>query len=80
MFKAQPYDLVITDFYRTDDPQAGYTTLSRIHQINPQTPVIIYSASATPEFEKQAQARGAVSETSDPQTLFDRVITQLTKK
>jgi CheY-like chemotaxis protein len=70
----QKFSLVITNFKRDDDPQAGYTLLRAIrHQPNP-TPTVIYSSSANAGYDEDSKNLGAVGETNNPQTLFDIVI------
>jgi CheY-like chemotaxis protein len=77
LLSLQKFDLVITDFKRSDDSQGGYTLLAEVKKTNPTTPVIIYSGSATPEFEKEARLRGALAETNQPQRLFSLSIAAL---
>ncbi len=74
---SQKFDLVITDFKRADDPQGGYTLLAEVKKVSPTTPVIIYSASATPELEQEARQRGAYAETNQPQRLFSLSVAAL---
>jgi CheY-like chemotaxis protein len=68
------YSLIISDFKRRDDPQAGYTLLAAVKQLPHPPPVIIYSSSSSPEYEKDAIARGAFDETNDPVRLYDLTI------
>jgi CheY-like chemotaxis protein len=68
------FSLVITNFKRDDDPQAGYTLLRAIRNQPHPTPTIIYSSSANAGFDEDSKKLGAVGETNDPQRLFDMVI------
>lgn len=74
------YDLVISDFKRRDDPQAGLTLTDDLHKMSDAPPIIIYSASATPERESQMKERGAFGETSQALTLFQMVIDAVQRK
>jgi CheY-like chemotaxis protein len=80
MLRSQKFDLVITDFKRQDDPQGGYTLLSEVMKVAPPPPLIIYTASATPELEAEARKRGAYAETNQPQRLFSLAVSALTSK
>lgn len=72
--KTDKFNLIITDFYRSDDPQGAYTLLGKLKNISSPPPVIIYSGSSNPDFEKEAKTRGAYGETNSPQRLFDLVV------
>lgn len=74
VLKTENIQVVITDFSRTDDPQGGYTILNEAKKIKPSIPIIIYSASANPQYIEDAKNRGAFGETNRPQDLFNMVI------
>ena len=69
--KQTRYAVVISDFYRTDDPIGGYTLLEAVKRIPNAPPYIIYSESARPDLVGEAKAKGAFGETNNPQQLFD---------
>ena len=72
--KQTRYAVVISDFYRTDDPIGGYTLLEAVKRIPNAPPYIIYSGSARPDLVGEAKAKGAFGETNNPQQLFDMVM------
>lgn len=78
LLRSHRFDLVVTDFKRADDPQGGYTLLDEIKKTSPAVPVIIYSGSAIPEFEREARERGAFAETNQPQRLLSLSVAALT--
>jgi DNA-binding NtrC family response regulator len=75
--KQTRYAVVISDFYRTDDPIGGYTLLEAVKRRPNAPPYIIYSESARPDLVGEAKAKGAFGETNNPQQLFDMVIDAL---
>jgi CheY-like chemotaxis protein len=70
LLMSQQFRVVITDFKRADDERAGYTLLSQVRKLQNPPPLIIYSSSASPEFETEARKLGAYAETNQPQRLF----------
>lgn len=74
LIKQHKYRLVITDFARSDDPNAGYTLLSELKKLQPSTPLIIYSASANQQFIAEAKQKGVFTETNQAQVLFNEAI------
>ncbi len=74
------YDLIITNFKRPDEDQAGYALLDALKGQGIQTPVIIYSSVATVEFQQAARNRGARGQTNTPQALFELVLNALLSK
>lgn len=72
--------VVITDFKREGDPEAGYTLLQEIKKINGDLPVIIYSSSVTPKLEKEAKGRGAYGETNNAQILFGMTVDAILRR
>jgi CheY-like chemotaxis protein len=71
------YNLIISDFARKDESEAAYKLLSELKKSPPYPPVIIYSASANPKFEKAAIEKGAYGETNSTQILLRLIITAL---
>lgn len=80
LMKRNKYDVIVSDFLRSDDKEAAYTLLKFVQNNNYPAPLIIYSASATPEFEKQAISRGAYAETNVPARLYELVLSALQNK
>jgi CheY-like chemotaxis protein len=74
------YDLIISDFSRAGERQAGYVLLDKLKEKGIQIPVIIYAATTTPEYQRAAQASGAVAQTNNPQELFELVLNALLSK
>lgn len=72
--RRDPYDLIISDMGRPQDPRAGYTLLDRLRQDGDQTPYIIYAGSRRPEHVAEALKHGATGATNDPQELFSKII------
>lgn len=70
--KSQRADLIISDFTRIDDPQAGYTLLEAIkaRKEYKDIPVIIFTSSSNPTFAEQTVNRGGFGQTSDPAQLL----------
>jgi CheY-like chemotaxis protein len=79
LIQQQTFQLVITDFARKDDPNAGYTLLSELKRLQPSIPLIIYSSSANPNYIADAKQKGAFTETNQPQVLFNEAINALKK-
>ena len=71
------YDLVVSDFGRAGDHQAGYTLLDKLKQQGIRIPFIIYTAGSTPENCRKARTRGAWGQTSNPRELFELVLNAL---
>jgi CheY-like chemotaxis protein len=71
LLRETPYQLVITDFARSDDPRGAYTLLTELKKISSNTPLIIYSASANEKFIAEAKEKGAFGETNKTQDLFN---------
>lgn len=63
------YDLIISDFKRDSDPEAGYGLLDHIKTLQQYPPYIIYASAVTPELVQQAIDRGAFGETNRPSEL-----------
>lgn len=78
--KEATFNLVISDFKRTDDPQAGYTLLDELKKLASAPPSIIYSSSANPEHERDAKSRGAYGQTNSPQRLVDMSVNAILGK
>ncbi len=73
------YDVILSDMSRPPDPQAGYTLLGKLKEMQITTPYIIYAGSRRPEHVAKAKAMGAFGTTNDPQELLELVI-QAVKK
>jgi DNA-binding NtrC family response regulator len=65
---------VISDFYRRNDPEAGYPFLKRVSHLHDAPPIVIYSASSTPLLAEKAMKAGAYGETNQPKELLSLVI------
>jgi CheY-like chemotaxis protein len=76
----QTYSVIISDFNRRDDPRGGYTLLEKVKQFKNPPPFILYTSSANPAYQKDAQERGAYAETNSPRQLFDLVIHAILQK
>ncbi|GHD04447.1 hypothetical protein GCM10007320_65350 [Pseudorhodoferax aquiterrae] len=78
-FKSQRIDLVISDFSRRDDPQAGYTLLDSLKRTSSTSvvPYVIFSSSSTPSFISETKKRGAFGQTSRPTELLSLVVEAL---
>ncbi len=73
-FQIQKFDAVITDFRRRADEQGGFAVLERLKALEPTTPVIIYSSTATPDQVREAKRRGAYGQTNSAPQLFEMVL------
>jgi len=71
------FDLVLSDFGRPGDPEAGYGLLDDLRREGPRIPYIIYSRTANPDEVKAAKARGAFGQTNQPRELFGLVVSAL---
>lgn len=71
--KIQRVDVIISDFARSHDAQAGYTLLAAIRKRPNPPPLIIFSSSSNPEYVAEAKRRGALGETNNNGDLFDLV-------
>jgi len=76
---ANGIDLVISDFKREADPDAGYGLLDYLKTQSNPPPYIIYAASATPALVAEAKSRGAFGETNRPAELFSLVVDALAR-
>lgn len=73
------YDVILSDMSRPPDPQAGYTLLSKLKEMQIATPYIIYAGSKRPEHVAKAKELGAFGTTNDPQELLELVIQAMKK-
>ena len=80
LLREKGYNLVVTDFTRRDDPHAAYTLLADMNSLPSRPPVIIYSSSSSPEFQREAKSRGAYGETNKPVELYDLVVSAIVGK
>jgi len=71
------FDLVISDMGRASNMQAGYDLLKAIRDAGNPVPFFIFAGSDTPEFRREALARGAELSTNDMLELIDGVIQKL---
>jgi hypothetical protein len=60
LLRGRKFQLVITDFSREDDKNAGYTLLEKVKEIQPSAPLIIYSRSANEKFIAEAKDRRCI--------------------
>ncbi|MPR09234.1 hypothetical protein [Microvirga tunisiensis] len=79
MIEASPdkISLVISDFRRDRDPQAGYGFLDEIKRRNLAIPFIFYIRNYTPEQADEARRRGASAEVSGEFDLTDAILNVL---
>lgn len=75
--KTDHFDLVISDFSRPGDPQAGYTLLAQLRDLSYNMPYIIYAGSNSAEHRAAARQRGAQGSTNDPRELVQLVLNAL---
>lgn len=71
------FDLVISDMGRGANMRAGYDLLERIRADGHTMPFFIFAGSDTPEFRREAAARGAQLSTNDMLELIDATIEHL---
>jgi uncharacterized caspase-like protein/ActR/RegA family two-component response regulator len=76
----QRFDAIISDMGRPADTQAGYTLLDKLRSSGDRTPFIIYAGSKTPEHVAEAQRRGAIGCTNNPNELFEMVLLALGRR
>lgn len=67
-----PYDLVITDLTRQDNPRAGLELLSQIPKVGNVARTIVY-AGQKDDRAKEAMDLGAVAVTTQPQELLEAI-------
>jgi CheY-like chemotaxis protein len=67
------YAFVITDMSRPGDRRAGYTLLDEMRAREITTPVVVYSAASSPEYDREARRHGAVGATNSPSSLLELV-------
>jgi len=72
--RRRPFDAIISDFTRSDDPKGGYTLLEKLPKRPTHPPYIIYSGSFSSTFSDEAKSKGALGETNEPSDLFKLVI------
>ncbi len=70
---AERFDVIISDMARPEGAQAGYDLLKQLRDAKNETPYIIYASSAAPEQRSEAQRRGALDCTNDPNELLELV-------
>ena len=68
------FDAIISNFRRSDDPQAGHTLLAAVLKLRRPPKYIIYSSSSSANFASDAKAKGAFGETNRVDVLFELVI------
>lgn len=71
------FDLVLSDFSRPGDPEAGYGLLNYLKGKGLRIPYIVYSGTANPDEIKAAKVRGVFGQTNQPRELFGLVISAL---
>ncbi|MEP1094272.1 MAG: response regulator [Cyclobacteriaceae bacterium] len=66
------YDIIISDFYRSEDPEGGYTLLRELQKSDDNLPpYVIYARSSNPEEDyRDAVSKGAYGSTNDPNVLI----------
>ena len=77
---AGEFNLIISDFRRDEDPEAGYGLLEYINGLDKAPPYIIYAASATPELIAEAKSKGAFGETNRPSELMRLAVSAIAQK
>jgi CheY-like chemotaxis protein len=79
LLREEGYDAIISDMGRPPDPQAGYTLLEKMQEMNISTPYIIYAAGGNdPEHQAEALKKGAFGSASGPSRLLELVMRALT--
>ena len=73
----QTFDVIVSDFRRPSDPEAGYGLLNHLMVNGPRVPYIIYSGSATDVQVAAAKEHGAFGQTNQPSELFALVLAAL---
>jgi CheY-like chemotaxis protein len=71
------FDLIISDMGRGDNMTAGYELLAAVRAKNPSVPFLIFASADTPEYRRDAKARGAQLSTNDMLELIDTVVAHL---
>ncbi len=74
------FSVIITDFGRKGDKQAGYTLLDAVKKHRNAAPVIIYTINSDPKYESQAIGHGAYGQTDCPRKLLDLVVAATQKR
>jgi CheY-like chemotaxis protein len=75
--RRRKFDLVISDMGRGADMRAGYGLLELLRESGSKVPFFIFAGSDTPEFRRDAAARGAQLSTNDMLELVDNVVKYL---
>lgn len=68
---------MVSDMERPSGKHAGYDLLKQIRESGNSVPFIIYSGSKLPQYQAEAESRGAQGSTNDPHELFQLAVDQL---
>ncbi len=71
---------MISNMNRPPDSRAGFTLLSRLRNVWPDTPYIIYAAPVAPELQAETWKRGALGITDRPHDLVLFVLEAVASK
>lgn len=71
--KAGKYDVIISDYVRSDDVHGGLTLIQKLKAINDDTPVVFYTSIEDPGFRREMQSAGAFAVTDLASELIMRV-------
>jgi len=75
ILRTKRFDLVISDMGRPPDQRAGYTLLSKMHELKIHIPFLIYAAGGSiPEHRIEAMNRGARGSTNRATELFEMAL------
>ncbi|GAA4560776.1 response regulator [Pseudonocardia xishanensis] len=80
VMRSAPFDVIVSDMSRADDPAAGYDLLERLRGAGVRTPFVVYSSSADPAHDAEAISRGAMGSTNDPAELLDLIVEALRRQ
>lgn len=75
--RLQPFDVIVSDMAREDEPRAGYNLLEALRAAGNEPPLIIYSGSATEQQRAETLRRRAFGQTNNPSELLQMVISAI---
>ena len=73
-------DVIVSNFRRSGDLQAGYSLLAAVLKVPEPPPYIIYSGTSNVTLVAEAKAKGAFGQASRAKDLFELIISAVKKK
>lgn len=77
LMRENHFDVIVTDMGRHGNARAGYELLDALRGAGDKTPVLVYSGSKKPEYEKEVERHHGQGATNSPFEILELVAKQL---